>query len=301
MFYNAENYFDTKDDPVTADEEYTPEGIKAWSYSRYKRKCDHLARVITALGGYELPAVVGLCEVENKAVLYDLLHHRLMSRKEFRVIHRDSPDRRGIDVAVIYDPGQFLLLYRDWIKVHMPSDPDFRTREILYVKGVLNDQDTLHLFFNHWPSRWGGVAGSKPKRICAARRLRSCVDSLFKAERDPGIIIMGDFNDNPSDSSVFQILGARRPGAANLHNLAFNFRGTLKYRAAWETFDQVIVSDAIYNGKDPGISIQECGAFRADFLLTKDDKYLGEKLFRTYLGPQYLGGFSDHLPVFIRF
>lgn len=301
MFYNAENFFDTEDDPETQDDEYTPQGVKAWSYSRYKRKCDNLARLITALGGYELPVLIGLCEVENRAVLYDLLHHRLLNRKEYRVIHRDSPDRRGIDVAVLYDPGHFMLLHKVWLRLSCSFDADFRTREILYVKGVLNERDTLHVFFNHWPSRWGGVAGSKPKRICAARRLRECVDSLFKAERDPGIIIMGDFNDNPSDTSVYHILGAGRPGQGKLHNLAFDFEGTLKYQADWETFDQVIVSDAVYYGDEEGLKIRECAAFRADFLLMKDEKYLGKKLFRTYLGPQYKGGFSDHLPVYIRF
>lgn len=301
MFYNTENFFDTKDDPATADEEYSPEGTKAWTYSRYVKKCDHLARAITAVGGYDLPVVIGLCEVENKAVLFDLVQHRLLKRVHYSLIHRDSPDRRGIDVAVIYDPERFIPLHRDWIRVDLPDDPDFRTREILYVKGVLNSRDTLHLFFNHWPSRWGGVAASRHKRICAARHLRSAVDSIYLADRLPRIIIMGDFNDNPGDSSVFQVLGAKNPGEGKLHNMAFGFQGTLKYRAAWENFDQVIISDAVYRGTKKPWRIPECGALRAGFLLMDDDKYLGEKLFRTYLGPRYIGGFSDHLPVYIRF
>ncbi|MCK4569201.1 MAG: hypothetical protein KAT76_02870 [Bacteroidales bacterium] len=307
VFYNVENLFDIEDDSLTADEEFTPEGDKVWNINRYHEKVDNIARTLTAVGEWELPALAGLCEVENRAVLDDLTAHRLLSAAGYEVIHRDSPDRRGIDVALLYKTAFFSPIESVWIHVTFPIDTNMVTRDILYVKGLLFQMDTIHIFINHWPSRWGGVEASLPKRVAVASILRKYTDSLFVAEENPNILIAGDLNDNPCDSAVHKVLGARKNHdgrAGELYNLMFPLylggkEGSLKYRADWEIYDQIIVSASLLDKTGLQVKNGKASIFSSEYLLKEDEKYLGVKPFRTYAGPRYLGGFSDHLPVFI--
>jgi len=309
VFYNVENLFDVKDDPETNDEEFTPEGSKAWTYSRYQTKIDHIARVLVGIGQWELPAIVGLCEIENRDVLYELTGHRLLKEGDYGIIHKDSPDRRGIDVGIIYNINRFTPLHKDWVQIVFSHDTSLKTRDILYVKGVVNELDTLHIFINHWPSRWGGVEASMPKRVEVARKLKHITDSIFKTDYKANILITGDFNDTPEDSSIYNVLGAGKANEANtraLINLMQDYhddvgKGTLKYRENWEVYDQIIISEGLFELPYSGLVLDGPYIYAADYLIMEDERYMGVKPYRTYLGPQYTGGFSDHLPVYVRF
>lgn len=303
-FYNVENLFDTYDDSLSADEEFLPGGDKSWSKARYYKKIDQIARTLTGIGGWELPGIVGLCEIENIDVLYDLCEHRLLKTSGYEIIHKDSPDRRGIDVAILYIPSEFEVIHSQWIGISFPFDSSILTRDILYVKGLIGHSDTLHIFINHWPSRWGGIEASMPKRLYVAQVLKCFSDSILQAGLDQHILIAGDMNDTPRDSSMVSVLGAcvvAEDDPGTLYNLMTLSSlggpgGTLKYRADWEIFDQIIVSGSLLNNTD-SFFVTEADIYSAEYLLIEDEKYMGKKPFRTYLGPSYIGGFSDHLPV----
>lgn len=308
-FYNVENLFYPYDDSLKLDEEFTPSGFRHWTWEKMETKIDHIYKTFNAFGGWELPAIIGLCEVENRKVLNRLIYETPLSRFNYRIVHEESPDFRGIDVALLYNPMKFEPAYHRAIEVRFPFDTTSRTRDILYIKGPLLNRDTLHLFVNHWPSRYGGYAATKPKRNETARILRQNVDSLFLAIQAPHIIIMGDFNDDPDDESLADVLNAQPVSpliqAETLYNLMQNayhsqYGGTLKHQAQWNQFDQIIVSGSLLD--TTGIlSVENNNAyiFDAPYLLEPDEKFMGRKPFRTYSGPRYLGGFSDHLPVFI--
>ena len=274
VFYNVENLFDISDDSLSLDDEFTPDGDKRWTGNRYYHKLDGIAKTLTSLGGWELPAVIGLCEIENYKVLDDLRKHRLLASYGYEIIHKDSPDRRGIDVAMLYKAGIFDPLLSNWIEIRFPWDTNFVTRDILYVKAVMFRSDTIHMFINHWPSRWEGVEVSRPNRLAVARQLRIVVDSLFKAEIHPNIIIAGDLNDTPTDSSVFSVLGAISTTSTDikcLYNLMYPFhklgQGTLKYQGNWDVFDQIIVSGHLLNGAGIKVRNNEAYIFNEKFLL----------------------------------
>lgn len=308
VFYNTENLFDPFDDSLTNDNEYTPMGIRAWSYKKFQRKLINISKVFISIGGWEAPEIIGMSEVENHFVLYKLITDTPLNNIGYKIIHKDSPDPRGIDVALIYRPDKFKPLMNKSIPVRYPSDPNSRTRDILYVKGLVLGKDTLHVFINHWPSRYGGYASTKPKRAYVASLLRDAVDSLMQVVPDARIAIMGDFNDEPTDESLTQVLNARSDSAqlslTDLFNMMYrlggNWRsGSNKFRENWSLIDQIIVSSALLHS-ETGLSANANGAhiYNAPFLLMEDKTYFGEKPFRTFLGPRYLGGFSDHLPVY---
>jgi predicted extracellular nuclease len=303
MFYNVENLFDTINDPTINDEEYLPESQTEWVSWKYFDKTNKLAQVIANVGGFELPGIVGVCEIENRLVLENLAKAAPIEKGNYKIVHYDSPDRRGIDVGLLYRPEKFRLLYSKPLHLNLANDTNFRTRDILYVKGVVLDTDTLHLFVNHWPSRSGGQEGSEPKRIAAAALLKQTVDSIFNKHPAAQILIMGDLNDTPKDKSVFEVLGASNNAVSNgqLTNLMYELdpqMGTHKYRGEWAYLDQIIVSKSLKVGplqlKAPGATV-----FRAAFLLEEDTRYTGDFPFRAFRGPRYIGGFSDHLPVFV--
>ena len=308
VFYNVENLFDVKDDPLTNDDEFTPEGSKHWTYDRYHTKVDHIARVLTGIGEWELPALVGLCEIENIKVLHDLAGHRLIEDYGYHIIHKDSPDRRGIDVGLLYKPGIFDPIRSEWIEIEFIADSNMKTRDILYVKGLVYGKDTLHVFINHWPSRWGGVKATMPKRVEVAVKLKYITDSIFSVDYRPNIILSGDFNDTPGDSSILNVLGANtvyNGQPEGLYNLMYPVhasgkQGTLKYKGNWEVYDQVIVSGPMLHEDALFVMRREANIFSPDYLLVDDERYLGNKPFRTYSGPAYIGGFSDHLPVYVK-
>lgn len=308
VFYNTENLFDSFHDSLTNDNEYTFMGLRRWSYKRFQRKLINVSKVFMAIGGWEAPEIIGMCEVENRFVLYKLIQDTPLKNLGYKIIHKDSPDPRGIDVALIYRPDKFNPVEYRAIPIRFPADPEWRTRDILYVKGLVMGRDTLHVFINHWPSRLGGYAITEPKRAFVASVLRHHTDSLMCSNADSRIVIMGDFNAEPSENCIVQVLKARSDSTQLCANDLFNMMyrladwrsGSYKFHGNWSLIDQIIVSSSLLHAST-GLGANANGAhiFTAPFLLTDDKAYFGVKPFQTYLGPRYLGGFSDHLPVYM--
>ncbi len=308
-FYNVENLFHPSDDSLTADEAFTPEGSYHWSYKKYFRKISNVAKVLIAMGRGHPPAVVGLAEIECEQVLKDLCYRSPLRKFGYRYVHHDSPDRRGVDVALLYRDSLVSVLREQKLPVRFPFDTLARTRDLLYVCLRFPDGDSLHVIVNHWTSRYGGYAATVPKRNACADVARACVDSLLANDPQAHILLMGDFNDYPTDESMEQHLRARRYSPDNerdtLFNLMYGFErepnmGSHKHEDFWGCLDQMVVSRALLFGTN-GMCVmgREANIFRDDFLLVPDEKYGGVKNFRTFLGPRYVGGFSDHLPVFM--
>jgi len=309
MFYNVENLFDTINDPNTNDEQFTPEGEYKWSSQRYLTKLTRIGAVIRDLGGDTLPALIGLCEVENRQVLDDLLQHNNLDEVGYRIIHRESPDYRGIDVALLYrDPWFKPLTYR-FYPVWFPFDTATRTREVLYVKGMLAGLDTLHLFINHWPSRSGGELASRPKRVFVAELIKSKIDSILRAVPESNVILTGDLNDEPFDLSIVSGLNAlsnfNNPQSDQLYALTADVArasdvGSYKYRGNWNYLDQFIVSGGLLDTtRTIYCRPSDYVVYHPDYLEEDDKDYFGKRPFRMYLGPVYHNGYSDHFPVFL--
>lgn len=309
MFYNVENLFDTVNDTLIRDEEFLPDGEKKWSNDKFYTKLNHIYKVMISCGEWDPPAIVGLCEIENRFVLEKLIYNTPLKKFDYRICHYDSPDERGIDVALIYRKAYFTPDTSYPISVRFPFEPGNKTRDILYVKGVIGSGETLHIFVNHWPSRYGGYQATAPNRNYCAQVLRNSVDSVCKNDSSARILIMGDFNDGPYDESLKNHLGAAvdsfslsKDGLVNLSAIFDREEhvGTLKYKENWDVFDQLIVSGNLLNDT-AGLYVtkQEANIHNPDFLFMEDEKYLGIRPFRTYLGFRYIGGYSDHLPVYL--
>lgn len=305
LFYNVENLFDTKDDPQTNDDNFTPQGEMHWTPKRLNTKVLNLSKVILSSGGWQVPDVLALCEVENRFVLEKLLRDTPLKSIPYKIIHKESADHRGIDVAFLYNAENFYPLEYQ----HYNLGDDLKTREILYVSGILNQTDTVHFFVNHWPSRYSGFLETKSLRKLAAETVREKVDELNVKYRFPKIIIVGDFNDSPTDESMTKFLKANKvQGSAlssELYNLSYNWaeqgKGTMKYQSQWFVFDQIIVSGSLLNATE-GYIARPANATIVDlpFLIGRDERYAGTKPNRTYYGFKYQGGFSDHLPVLLK-
>ncbi|WP_109830767.1 endonuclease/exonuclease/phosphatase family protein [Reichenbachiella versicolor] len=296
-FYNLENLFDTVDDPEIDDEEYLPNGKKQWTQERYQSKLDNMSRVLADLN----LDLVGLCEIENRKVLEDLISTPNLKSKGYEIIHFNSKDRRGIDVAALYKPDIFKPISQTIHSVKNPDDPDFKTRDILLVSGKIGRNDTLHFIVNHWPSRWG--TGGEPKRILAAGVARGIVDSLQSLNANAKIIITGDFNDDPRNKSLKQTLNAntkiKEPG--QLLNTSYpKYKegiGTLYYKGAFNLFDQIIVSEGLTKN---GLHYKDGSFTIASFQYIVHTKgELRGTPFRTFSRGQFLNGYSDHFPVYI--
>ncbi len=294
-FYNVENLFDTVHDYGKDDYEYLPESAKGWNTPRYNLKLQHTARVLLAMDNWKGADIVGLCEVENFKVLKDLRDKTFLSEFNYGIIHEESNDKRGIDVALLYKKSKFSILSTISHRVNLEAR---QTRDILHVKGIANKKDTIHVFVNHWPSRWGGKAKSSQKRIKAAKTLRNVIDSLKRAEKNPKIIIMGDFNDACTDRSIETILTAIADTNSFLYNTATDIEGTHKYKEQWSTFDQIMVSKALIQNRM--LTDLKMQVFKTDWLIEIDELYGGTHPYRTWRGDNYLGGYSDHLAVYIR-
>lgn len=308
VFYNVENLFDIYDDSLKLDNEFLPESVRLWDNRKFYKKLNNIYKVLINIGDWEPPAIIGLCETENRFVLNKLVYDTPLKKFGYRIIQEESPDKRGIDVAMIYRPDLFKPLVHKAIPVRFPFDTASRTRDILYVKGIVYT-DTIHFFINHWPSKYGGLMATEPKRAYVAGILKSCTDSLFANSGSVKIFIMGDFNDCPSDESVSKFLQAKTDTSQIKLNELYNLMaglyrtegiGTHKYQGRWEILDQFIVSGSFLLN-NTGVIISPTGAhiYHPPYLLTKDEKYTGEKPFRTFTGMKYNGGFSDHLPVYV--
>lgn len=297
MFWNLENYFDPFDDPATSDDEFTPFGEKYWSWKKFVTKRNGIAKVIISTGNHYMnyPSLIALAEVENRFVLEQLVRSTPLALVNYGVIHRDSPDERGIDVALLYRKEVFRPISVEYMNIHLP-DSSSKTRLILYVKGVLEDLDTLHIFVNHWPSKFGGEAISRPKRMAAVETLKAKCDSIFVNNDRANIILAGDFNDTP-DSQIFDKL-------CNFFNLSRKFldtgEGTIRYKGRWELIDQFFVSENLMNASEPIFcDSSSMRIYRPGFLMEKDNEFLGERPKRSYIGSRYNGGISDHLPIIL--
>lgn len=306
-FYNVENLFDTNDDPITYDEEFLPSGDKNWTYQRYQDKLIKIAAVIDSLKEPSNPALVGLCEIENEKVLKDLISVKGLSPSDYAVVHKESRDYRGIDVALIYNTRLFDPFVQKDYEIVFPDDPDYKTRDILKVSGVMGKTDTLHILVNHFPSRRGGQQESEPKRLFVASKLKAIIDEIYQADDDAKIIVMGDFNDEPYNKSIREVLEAEpeisEVEKGELYNtLAKPDRegqGSYKYRGNWNMLDQIMVSPALLSGSSGYFYlINSAEVFKKPWLLQQEGDYIGYPD-RTYAGSKYLGGYSDHLPVFV--
>lgn len=308
MFYNTENLFDPFKDSLTQDEEFTPTGVRHWTWEKMNQKINGIYKTIVAVGGWEPPVFVGMCEVENGFVLYRLTHETPLLKFDYKIVHRESPDPRGIDVALLYRQDLFDLQETRYFRVEFPGEPNRKTREILYARGLLGRLDTIHIFVNHWPSKYGGELESNSGRLAAAYTLKQKIDSIKIFYPDARILIMGDFNDEPESAPLVDGLKVCLntntqcfSGLVSISSiLKSNGQGSYKYQGVWGMIDQIIVSESLLDSKRKIFtSPDKASVFKADFLLEPDYAYVGEKPFRTFAGFKYHGGFSDHLPVYI--
>ncbi len=293
FFWNVENFFDTRNDPDKEDDQFTPQGTNRWTRKRFVKKRDGIAGTIIDVTNGELPAFIALAEIENRYVLNQLIYETPLTYGNYRILHKDSPDRRGIDVALLYRKDHFYPLETKYLSV---SHDSVQLRDILYTKGVLHRLDTLHLFINHWPSKYGGEKESAPKRGAAADALLYVCDSILLSNSRANVIIAGDFNDTPDSEimkrfAMFINLSARIPKR----------EGTIKYRGVWELIDQILVSPNMLNADEPvSVDIWSFKIISHSALLERDRNFTGYRPKRTYIGPRYHGGLSDHLPVIVK-
>lgn len=309
MFYNVENLFDCEHDSLKNDEEFLPDAARAWHYGRYKDKLAKISQVISAVGEWDAPALVGVCEVENDRTMRDLTQNSPLKYYQYQYVMTDSPDERGIDVALLWQRDRFRMLSHQAIRVNFEDESRRPTRDILHVTGLIQTGDSLDVFVCHLPSRGGGVKESEPARVFATSLLKQAVDSLYALRASPNILIMGDFNDYPTDISIVEGLGAKAPEGEidplKLYNLMADKGGdigTYNYRGEWGILDHLIVSGHLLlntNGFHTANDKTHIASF--SFLKTEDEKYGGMRPYRTYYGVKYVGGYSDHFPVYVDF
>lgn len=306
-FYNLENLFDTERDLTINDGDFTPGGSYAWTQDKYQKKISNMSYAISKLAKEytaDGPAFIGVTEVENRRVLEDLVGAKALSSVGYGIVHYDSPDRRGIDVALLYNPKLFTVTSSRVYPYLMPEEPDFKTRDVLLVNGTLAGED-FHVLVNHWPSRRGDK--SSYSREFAAAIVKGITDSIYKANPKSKIVIMGDLNDDPFDKSVKTVLGAKgsqkdvQPGG--LYNPFWQLLkrgiGSLFYQGNWNLFDQIIISQNFIR-KDSPLKFWRAEVFNRDFLIQKEGTYKGYPL-RTFSGNRFLNGYSDHFPTIVYF
>lgn len=311
-FYNLENLFDTiPNNPLGRDAEFTPDGARRWNGAKYWSKIDNMARAITAMttkttpGG---PAVIGVSEIENRSVLEDLV--RAVDRRlteqglptwNLQIVHHDSPDARGVDVGLLYNPKLFKVINVTNHRLSIPDNPRFRTRDQMCVVGLLGGS-RVGVIVNHWPSRRGGKQESSYLREAAAALSRSIADSLLKVDPNMGIIVMGDLNDDPSDRSVSQVLGAVRDVRDVQEGGFYNpfwekldrGIGSYVYRGQWDLFDQIVLNHNLVQGNN-GLKFHDAEVLNKEFLKQQDGQYKGYP-HRTFSGGAWQNGYSDHFP-----
>lgn len=308
-FYNTENLFDTLNDPAKNDEEFTPQGSNQWTSARYLTKLDRLSEVISQIGNEYVkggPVLIGLSEIENISVLQDLSQTTLLKNSGYVPVLLEGPDVRGVDVGFMYRKDYFTLLSATSKRLVIPGKEDFFTRDQLMVKGIV-DGDTLFAIVNHWPSRRGGEKRSAPLRFAAAQLVRSTVDSILNVSPNAKIIIMGDLNDNPTDASVMKGLRAapdkETAAVTKLYNPMYEMYkkrglGSHAYRDHWSMLDQTIVSSGLLGDDKSSFKFYGAFVFNRPFLTQKEGTFSGYPL-RTYVGSTFMGGYSDHFPVYL--
>ncbi|MFH1120758.1 MAG: endonuclease/exonuclease/phosphatase family protein [Bacteroidota bacterium] len=303
-FYNVENLFDTIDDPNTNDAEFLPGGSNRWTTQRYEAKLANMSKVIAGIGSEMVkggPSVIGVSEIENRGVLEDLVKTPALKNTGYQIVHFDSPDRRGVDVGLLYNPAVFKVINATSNRVYMPGDSSWFTRDQLVVSGEL-DGEMVSIIVNHWPSR-----GNGPEyREAAAKLSRALSDSLARVHKNAKIFIMGDLNDDPTDKSVAKFLGAKGKkedvASGDLFNPFWQLHrdgiGSLAYRDSWNLFDQIIISEPLLSEPGKNWKFYKARIYNEKFLIQKDGPYAGYP-FRTFAGGAYAGGYSDHFPTYV--
>lgn len=312
-FYNLENLFDTLVDPDTnkiLQEDFTPVGYKEWNTPKYKEKLANMSKVISQIGTNVTPdglAVLGVCEIENKLVLEDLVKQPAIAKRNYQIVHYDSPDARGIDVGFIYNPNYFKVTGSKSYRLAMEGNPNFRTRDQLLVSGTI-EGEKMHFIVCHWPSRRGGAKKSNPKRVAAGELARHISDSLLKEDPNAKICVMGDLNDYPHNESIKEGLGAE--GKWNkleegdfynpMEKMDKDGIGTHYWKDTPGVFDQMIISKGFVPNKNnfSEFKFYKANVFSKGYLKNQSGQWAGYP-FRTYVGSTYQGGYSDHLPVYM--
>ena len=314
VFYNLEKFFDTVNDPEVLDDEFTPEGPKKWTQDKYDKKLHNMERVFFDIAAInkDYPVVIGVSEVENRNVLEDIVAAPKLAPANYRIVHHDSPEARGVDVAFFYRADVFKLEGEKAIRTIIPSLPNFKTRDILTMWGKIDGEDFLFMV-GHWPSRLGGKEASEYKRIAVGEQMRSIADSVKQIRPDVKVVLMGDFNDDPTDPSITQGLGAKlkvkelQKGDyyAPYASMLKAGYGTLAYGDAWNIFDNIVVTENLVNDTTDKLKIQKApgskfygNIFKRHYMVQKEGQYKGYPL-RTYVGNNFQGGYSDHFPVYI--
>lgn len=314
-FYNVENLFDTIYNPKIYDGDFTPKGSYNYTSEVYQKKLSNLASVISRIasdkesvvnlpGG---PAIIGLSEIENKAVIEDLINQPSLKERNYRIVHFESPDARGVDVGMIYRPDLFQVLAAKslYVNINEGQATKAKTRDVLFVTGLLGG-DTVHVMVNHWPSRSGGEAASMWKRERAAQVCKNVVDSLQQINPKSKIIIMGDFNDDPVSPSIAKTLNAKgdikKVGEVGLYNPWYNFYkkglGTLGYNDSWNLFDQIIISSGFVGADVMGWKYYKSEIFKREFMVSQFGRFKGYP-HRSFSNNAWIDGYSDHFPTVI--
>ncbi len=285
LFYNVENLFDTINDPVKLDNEFTPAGQRSWTSFKLHRKQNSIRRAIIASSNYSYPDIIALCEIEKQSLAEDLLQEKIFQKASYKILYNESEDLRGIDIALAYDSTKISIINYEWIKIPLERP----SRDILYVS-LLYQNTSLNLYVNHWPSRYSGVLESEGSRLIASSVLSAHIDSVKQLKDGKFIIVCGDFNDQSTNQSLNKLINKH-----DLINLKDSkAKGTIKYQGFWYNFDHFIISKNLE---------QQIRSFRIcnkSFLLEDDLKFGGKKPYRTFNGFKYNGGYSDHLPVLLK-
>lgn len=307
-FYNVENLFDTVNDPQTRDEEFLPDGENRWDTEKYLHKLTQLSTAIAGIGSDYTPdgiAILGLSEIENRKVIEDLVNTPALKERNYKIVHYDSPDRRGVDVGLIYQQKYFTVTNTTSNRLIISGRDDFYTRDQLVVSGEMAGE-SVHFIVNHWPSRYGGEKRSRPLRNAAAKLSRKLADSLLNIDPEAKIIVMGDLNDNPNNESVKDIMRA----GGDMEDLApgdfFNPMYTMykkgigsnAWRDTWSLFDQALLSQGLLGSDRSTFTFYKAHIYNKGFLIQKDGRYKGYP-YRSFGGGTWMGGYSDHFPVYV--
>ena len=312
VFYNLENLFDIYNDPETHDDEFTPQGVKQWNETRYQKKLTNMERVLFDIAAQqkEYPIVIGVSEIENRSVLEDLISQPKLKGANYRICHYDSPDARGVDVAFLYRPDVFKIQGSDNIKLHVEGLPNFRTRDLVVMWGTI-EGEPFYFLVSHWPSRLGGKEASQFKRDACAKQIREIKDSLLCENPATKVIVMGDFNDDATDASIVEVMGAKRDVKELEKGDFFNpynemlraGLGTLAYQDEWNLFDNICVTENLVNAERGTLRIIKGKKFYGNiftrpYMLQLEGQYKNYPL-RTFVTNNFQNGFSDHFPVYI--
>ena len=288
MFWNMENFFDYRDGGEgPSDKDFSSFGKRRWTKRRFNAKCDLASKAVMWVADHygKMPDIIGLCEVENTNVLYKCLDNTLLGKNDYGIVHYDSGDRRGIDVALLYDKSRFGYVHSS-VKVPYHDGEKMKTRDILEVCLEM-DGSNIHFIVNHHPSKFGGSIHSGPKRQSVMKTLALICDSIRCIDRSACIVAMGDFNDNPDGEQFDMLEGILVNKSLGLYERG---EGTIRFQGKWDLIDMFLVS--------PSVSIfSKMEIVKIPFLMVRDNTYTGYKPYRTYSGPRYIGGVSDHCPI----